>query len=144
MKIGTATIRMGLFMSMQESWVGRQNPEHEYKYHNWCAALRPAPAGIRGKELIFWDNNWEERKARILAESRRMIAVNALIGGQSKLYYHLKDKKRGGMNIYKIWVGGSGLQELCLPQSMEWLGGIFENGGLDGDLESLGFYNIGK
>lgn len=63
MKIGTATIRMGLFMSMQESWVGRQNPEHKYNYYIWCAALQPAPAGTKGKELIFWDNDWERTKA---------------------------------------------------------------------------------
>ncbi|RPB25232.1 hypothetical protein L211DRAFT_105094 [Terfezia boudieri ATCC MYA-4762] len=142
MKIGTATIRMGLFMSMQETWVGRQNPEHKYKYHIWCAALRPAPAGIKGKELIFWDNNWERTRARMMAESKRMIAVFALIGGQYKLYQHLKQK--GKMNIYKIWIGGNGEHDLCLSKSVGWLGEILENGGLDGDLESVGFYNIGK
>jgi len=98
MKLGSATIRMGLFISMQESWVGKQNPEHKYKYHVWCAALRPAPSGIRGKELIFWGNDWERTKTRLLAEKKRMIAVYALIGGQYMLYQHLKKKAR--MNIY--------------------------------------------
>ena len=54
MRFGAATIRLGLFMSMQQSWVGGQNPEHKYM---WCAALRPVPAGIARKELIFWDND---------------------------------------------------------------------------------------
>jgi hypothetical protein len=142
MPLGTATIRIGLFISMQESWVGRQNPHEKYKYHVWCAALRPAPEGIRGKELIFWDNDWERTKARLLQENKRMIAVHALIGGQKKLYYHLK--KKAGMNIYKVWIGGSGRKTFCLSLSMKWLGGTLQNGGLDGDLETSGFYNIGK
>lgn len=142
MPLGTATIRIGLFMSMQESWVGRQNPEDKYKYHVWCAALRPAPQGVRGKELIFWDNNWERKKAGLLEESKGLFTSYALIGGQRKLYYHLKKKVR--MNIYKIWIAGSGPEEQCLPLSMEWLGRMLANGGLDRDLESSGFDNIGK
>lgn len=43
MPLGTATIRIGLLISMRESWVGRQNPEHKYDYHVWCVGLRPAP-----------------------------------------------------------------------------------------------------
>jgi hypothetical protein len=48
------------------------------------------------------------------------------------------------MNIYKIWIGGSGTKTYCLPLSIQWLGETLQSGALDGDLESLGFYNIGK
>ena len=94
MALGTATIRIRIFISIQESWVGKQNPEHKYEYHIWYAALRPAPAGIRGKELIFWGNDWERTKARLLQEEKRMIVAYALIGRQKKLYYHLIKKRQ--------------------------------------------------
>jgi len=99
--------------------VGRQNPEHKYKYHVWCAALRPAPEGVRGKELIFWDNDWERMKGRLLQDKKRMTVAYTLIGGQRKLYNHLKDKTKEGMNIYKIWIGGSGTETYCLPLSVQ-------------------------
>ena len=73
--------------------------------------------GIRGKELVFWDNDWERTERRLLAESKRMIAVYALLGGQYKLYQHLK--KKAGMNICKVWIGGNGPHDMCLSQSVE-------------------------
>ena len=62
--------------------MGRQYPEHMYKFHVRCAALRPAPEGVRGKELIFWDNDWERTKARLLQQKKRMTVAYTLIGGQ--------------------------------------------------------------
>ena len=104
MPLETATIRLGLFISMRETWVGRQNPEHKYDYHVWCAGLRPAPAGIRGKELIFGDNDWERTKERLLQEEKRMVTAYALIGGQKKLYYYLKTKAKNSQGHGDIWV----------------------------------------
>jgi len=144
MPLRIAKVRLGLFISMQESWVGRQNPQHKYNYHVWYAALRPASTSMRGKELIFWDNKWERTKENMLKDNRRMTVGYALIGGQKKLYDHLRDKGNGKMNIYKIWIGGSGEKTLCLPLSIQWLGETLQSGALDGVLESLGFYNIGK
>jgi len=139
MPLRTAKVRLGLFITIQESWVGRQNPQHKYNYHVWCAALRPAPAGVRGKKLIFWDNEWERTKENMLKDNKRMTVGYALIGGQKKLYDYLRDKGKSKMNIYKIWIGGSGEKTFCLPLSIQWLGETLQSGALDGDLESLGF-----
>ena len=48
MRLPPTTIRLGLFMSLQSTWVGAQNPQHQYPQHVWVAAIRPASVNIRG------------------------------------------------------------------------------------------------
>ena len=48
MSVGTATIRIKLFMSLQSTWVGHQTTGQQYLQHVWVAALRPAGRNIKG------------------------------------------------------------------------------------------------
>ncbi|KAF8417915.1 hypothetical protein EV426DRAFT_720870 [Tirmania nivea] len=144
MPMGTAKIRIGLFMSLQSTWVGNQNPEHQYLQHVWVAALRPATGNIRGKELIFWDSDWEMTRAKLVENGKFLNITYGLIGGQKAIYSYLKDKSKGQMNIAKIWIGGNGTRENCLLSSMQWVESILQTSSLEEDLESLGFYNLSK
>ena len=41
-RMNGATARLGLFMSLQQSWVGRQMLGHQYYHHVWAAGVRPS------------------------------------------------------------------------------------------------------
>ena len=43
------------------------------------------------------------------------------------------------MNISKIRIAGDGVHKYCFSESVAWLEGILQTGGLDGDLASIGF-----
>ena len=48
------------------------------------------------------------------------------------------------MSIKKVWVAGNGVHNSCLSESVAWLEGILQTGGLDVDLASLGFHHLSK
>lgn len=144
MRLPPTTIRLGLFMSLQSTWVGAQNPQHQYPQHVWVAAIRPASGNIRGKELLIWDNEWQRIRANLVANNKRLDVGHVLLGGQKALYNFLKSKTQGRMNIHKIWIAGDGVHNCCLSESMAWIEGVLQIGGLDGDLVSLGFHNLLK
>jgi len=58
-------------MSLQQTWIGNLRPNHDYPQHVWVAALRKAPAGVRGKELIIWDNGWETKKEELIRKKKK-------------------------------------------------------------------------
>ncbi|RPB18134.1 hypothetical protein L211DRAFT_854417 [Terfezia boudieri ATCC MYA-4762] len=143
-RVDPTSIRLGLFMSLQYTWVGNQRVNHDYPQHVWAAGLRQAPGGVRGKELILWDNDWDRKRVDLVAANKRLSVNYRLIGGQRALYKYLKGTTQGRLNIYKIWIAGNGEREQCLSNSVAWLEHILQTGGLDGDLAALGFCNLCK
>ena len=77
-------------MSLKSTWVGNQDNNYQYLQHVWAAAVRNTPGQLRGKELIFWDGNWERTKARLMEENKRMSVSYGLIGAQKAYIYYLK------------------------------------------------------
>ena len=86
-------------MSLQETWVGKLTDDHNYPQHVWVAALRQAPGGVRGKELIFWDNRWEEKRNELIQKKKTLSINYGMIGGQRALYKYLKSPTQGKLNI---------------------------------------------
>lgn len=144
MRLQPQVIRLGLFMSLQYSWVGKQNENHQYPQHVWAAALRTTPGQSYGKELIFWDNDWERIKVDLVKKNKRIDVVYGLLGGQKQLYNYLKSKKQGKLDIQKILIGGHGEEKMCMFNSVAWIERILQTGGLDEDLVSIGFERLAK
>lgn len=144
MRVQPGNIRLGLFMSPEFSWVGNQTPDHQYPQHVWVAGIRKVPGQPKGRELIVWDNDWQ-RKREKLEENNKVVRINtALLGGQRALYLYLISPTQGKMSIKKVWIAGNGVHNSCLSESIAWLEGILQTGGLDGDLASLGFHYLPK
>jgi len=131
-------------MSLQKTWVGNLRVNHDYPQHFWVAALRQAPDGVRGKELIIWDNGWEVKKEELIQKKKKLSINYGMIGGQRELYKYLKSPSKGKLNICKIWIAGTGTKDNCLADSVAWIQNILQTGGLDGDLAAMGFDNLCK
>jgi len=99
-------------MSLQQTWIGNLRVNHDYPQHVWVAALRQALAGVRGKELIIWDNGWEIKKQALIREVKKLSVNYGMIGGQRELYKYLKSPSKGKLNICKIWIAGSAQSSL--------------------------------
>jgi len=115
--------------------------------HVWAVGVRPSTEYSTGKDLFFWDCEWQLVKARLDEGQVAADAGNSLMGGQFEVYKYLKNKNKGRMNIRTIWIGGKGARVnekkgRCLHLSMQWLQGVLQNGGLEGDLTEMGFHKI--
>ena len=73
---------------------------------------------------------------------REMININtAILGGQRELHKYLMED--GKMGIRTIWIAGSGSNGTqCLLLTVEWLGNVLKDGGLEGDLTEMGFEQV--
>lgn len=135
--MGTATIRIGLFMSHQETWVGKA--QQTIDLHVWVAALRPTLTHASGKDLIIWDCEWANTMKEMgnSHPERPLNVTTALMGGQRELYKYLKDPKKGRVRIGSVWIGGEGQKRggtECLSLSMAWVEEVLKYGLLDGEV----------
>jgi len=64
------------------------------------AALRPAAGGVRGKELIFWDSDWERSKRELLEKQEN--GCNLCIDWGSKTFVPSLERQEKGVTILEI------------------------------------------
>lgn len=91
--------------------------------------------GKKGKDLVIWDPDGQEMLKEGDGKYNKVT-----LGSQKELYRLVKK----GMKVNNVWFGGDGNngKEKCLALTVEWLRGIVETGGLEGDLEEMGFVRL--
>ena len=137
----TTRIRVGLFTTCSETWVGKDRETWlKMDMHAWVAFVLPGRP--QGRALVIWDSDAPLRRARQEASSGRI--KNVLLGRQVALVKHLLGKKWSLSQ--GVWYGGPGnpTAEKCLPLAMDWVRNTLLPLGTVGveDLPELGFERL--